>query len=279
MDIIVLGMIYMEKILNKFFDVLISFGSRLVAAFIIYLAGRFIISKIKKWLKTSPGLSKLDPGVRGFTTSFANVIMNIVLAITIAVTLGIPTTSFITALASCGVAIGLALQGSLSNFAGGIMLLIFKPFKVGDYITTPDASGTVKSITMVYTFLTTPDNKVVTIPNGTLMNSVVENSSASDDRRVDILFNLNSDNDVEKVKSLLLESAAKHSLVYDEPAPYARLSGQSANALEFTLRVWCKNEHYWDVKTDLLETTKSLFKENNIQIPSSQLEVHIKDRK
>ncbi len=269
----------MEKFLEKLVELGVSLGGKIIAAVLVFIAGRFIISRVKSWIKTTDKLDKLDDGVRTFTVSFSNIILNAVLLITVAMTLGIPTTSFVTALASCGVAIGLALQGSLSNFAGGIMLLIFKPFKVGDYISTPDASGTVKSISVVYTVLSTPSNTTITIPNGTLMNSVVENCSDEDNRRADLVFCVNADSDIDKVIDILLSSAQNHPLVFKDPEPFARLTGQDANSLEFTVRAWCKNENLWDVKFDLTETVKRAFKQQGISGPYSCVDIHIKDKK
>ena len=193
--------------------------------------------------------------------------------------LGIPTTSFITALASCGVAIGLALQGALGNLAGGIMILIFKPFKIGDYITTASNSGTVSNITIMYTVLKTPDNKVITIPNGTLTNSVIENYSSSDKRRVDLVFTTAYDCDIDKVREILLAAANGHAKVLHEPEPFARLTKHGDSSLEYTMRVWCNADDYWDVNFDLIETVKRDFDANGISIPYPQMDVHIDNGK
>ena len=264
-----------DKILNYVIELLTSFGLKLVAAILILVIGSKVIKFIKKWLKNSPKMDKIDPGVRAFISSFSGVALYIFLFITIAMILGIPTTSFITALASCGVAIGLALQGSLSNLAGGIMLLLFKPFKVGDFITTVSESGTVTSITIMYTVLTTPDNKVVTIPNGSLSNSVVENYSASDTRRVDIVFTVSYDSDMQKVKDILMSAMKNHEKVLKDPEPFARLTKHGDSALEFTTRAWCNKDDYWDVNFDLIETVKKEFDKNNVSIPYPQMDVHI----
>jgi len=264
-----------DKILNYIVELLTSFGIKLIAAVLVLFIGIKIIKLVKKWLKSSPRMDKIDNGVRSFISSFSGVALYIFLFITIAMILGIPTTSFITALASCGVAIGLALQGSLSNLAGGIMLLLFKPFKVGDFITTVSESGTVTNITIMYTVLTTPDNKVVTIPNGSLSNSVVENYSASDTRRVDNVFTVSYDSDINKVKEILDNVLKEHEKVLADPEPFVRLTKHGDSALEFTTRAWCKTEDYWDVNFDLIETVKKEFDKNNISIPYPQMDVHI----
>ena len=268
-----------EKIMEYLFELLASFGTKLLAALVILFVGSKAIKFIKKWIKKSPKLDKLDTGVRTFMSSFAGVALYIFLFITIAMTLGIPTTSFITALASCGVAIGLALQGALGNLAGGIMILIFKPFKIGDYITTSAVSGTVSNITIMYTVLKTPDNKVITIPNGTLTNTVVENYSSVENRRVDLVFTTGYDCDVDKVKSILMNVVTAHEKVLKDPEPFARLTNHGDSALEYTVRAWCKTEDYWDVNFDLVETVKKEFDANDISIPYPQMDVHISNAK
>jgi len=263
-----------DKLLEFLIQLGISLGGKLLGALVILIVGLKLVKYVKKWIKTTEKLEKLDTGVRSFLSSFASISLYIVLFITVAMTLGIPTTSFITALASCGVAIGLALQGTLSNFAGGLMILLFKPFKVGDYIEASGESGTVDSITVVYTILRTPDNKMITIPNGTLTNSVIENYSAHDTRRVDMVFTASYDCDVDKVKEILMNAARYHERVLKDPEPFVRMTEHGENALKYTVRVWCKNEDYWDVKFDITERIRKDFAENEIVIPFPQLEIH-----
>ena len=262
--------------LSKFMiELLKSLGIRIAISLVLLFVGRKIIKFIKKWIKTSPNMEKIDAGVRTFLSSFTGISLNILLFITIAMVLGVPTTSFITALASCGVAIGLALQGALGNLAGGIMILVFKPFAVDDYIKTPEAAGTVSKITIMYTVLKTPDNKIITIPNGTLTNSVVENYSSVENRRVDLKFNTSYDCDIEEVKKILMDVILSHDKILKEPEPFARLTMHADSALEFTVRVWCRTEDYWDVNFDLTENVKKAFDENGIVIPYPQMDVHI----
>ena len=267
-----------EKIFDFLWETAVSLGSKLIAAAVVLIVGWRFIKWFKKWLKTTKRIKRADDGVRSFLASFAGIAGGVVLFLTIVTILGIPTTSFITALASCGVAIGLALQGALGNFAGGIMIMLFKPFKVGDYITTPDAAGTVSEITVVYTILSTPANETITIPNGVLMNEVVVNASAVETRRVDLNFSVSYDSDVEKVKELLLSAVMKHEKVLKDPAPFARLSEHGESALVFTVRAWCKTDDFWDVKFDLIEDVNGLFKENGISIPFPQMDVHISNK-
>ena len=264
-----------EKFIEFIFELLASLGIKIIASVLVLFIGRKLIKLVAKWIKTSHRLQKIDEGVRTFLSSFAGIGLNVLLFITIAMILGVPTTSFITALASCGVAIGLALQGALGNLAGGIMILIFKPFMVGDYITTADAAGTVSKITIMYTVLKTPDNKVITIPNGTLTNSVVENYSAVENRRADLKFIASYDCDVEKVKKILMDIAGNHEKVLSDPDPFVRLTGYADHGLEYTVRVWCRKEDFWEVNFDIMETAKKEFDKNGITIPYPQMDIRI----
>ena len=270
--------IHIESIINYLVELATSAGLKILGALILLIVGMKAIKWLRKWIRTSERLNKVDDSLRSFMISFSSVILYVVLFITIAVILGIPTTSFITMLASCGVAIGLALQGSLSNFAGGIMILIFKPFKVGDYIEAAGESGTVTEISVVYTELLTPDNKRITIPNGTITNSVIENYSSEKIRRVDFTFNTAYDCDVDKVKKIIKNVLESHQKTLEEPECFVRLSAHNDSALTYTARVWCKSADYWDVNFDIIEGVKKAFDENDIQIPYNQLDVHIDNK-
>lgn len=267
-----------EQFGNFLLELATSVGFTLLEAVIVLVVGLELIKWFKNWLKTSPKLSKLDSSLRSFLVSFSSILLYVLLVITVAMILGVPVTSFITILASCGVAVGLALQGSLSNFAGGIMILLFKPFKVGDYIEASGESGTVEEITVVYTVLLTPDNKKITIPNGTLTNSVIENYSSEDLRRVDLTFNTGYDCDIEKVKGIINDVISAHPLAIKDPEPFVRLSAHGDSALTYTARVWCKNSDYWDVNFDVIEGVKKAFDENNIDIPYQQIDVHVNNK-
>lgn len=265
-----------NAILNSLIKSATSFGFKLLNAIILLVIALKVIGSIKKWIKKSPKFDKLDPGVRSFLYSFVSIGLYVLLVIILAATIGIPATSLITVLASCGVAIGLALQGSLSNFAGGLMLLLFKPFKVGDYIEACGESGTVTEITVVYTVLLTPDNKRITLPNGTLTNSTIENYSAEKLRRVDFEFNVAVGSDVDQVRGLLEKLVRSHQMVLVDPEPFIRLAAHTDSALNFKVRVWCKTEDYWDVFYDLTESVEKVFEDNGIQVPHPQMDVHVK---
>lgn len=265
----------LEKIWDFLLELSMSLGTKIIFALVVLIIGCGIVKIVKKKLLNSSKSKKIDPGVQSFLSSFIVIVLYIVMFITIAMILGIPTTSFITALASCGVAIGLALQGALGNLAGGIIILLFKPFRVNDYISTQGEEGTVTKITIMYTSLTTVDNKIITIPNGTLTNAVIKNYSAEKLRRVDFVFSASYDCDMEKVKSVIRKVLESHDKVLKDPEPFVRLSKHADSALEFTARAWCNSADYWDVNFDIIEQVNRAFIENNISIPYPQLDVHV----
>ncbi len=255
-----------------------TWGAKLLGAILILLVGLKCIGWLTKWLRYSPKLSKLDDSLRSFLVSFSRIVLYVVLVVTVAMILGVPATSFITILASCGVAVGLALQGSLSNFAGGLMILFFKPFKVGDFIEASGETGTVVEISVVYTELLTLDNKRVTLPNGSLTNSVIKNYSSEELRRVDLTFSAAYDCDVEQVKSLITQVVQAQPQALQDPEPFIRLSEHSDSALVYTVRIWCKNEDYWTVYFDVIEGVKAAFDKQGITIPFPQMDVHINNK-
>lgn len=254
-----------------------SFGIKLLGAIIIFVIGLKLISWISNIIRNSSKLDKLDNSLRSFLSSFTKIVMYTVLVITIAMILGVPATSFITILASCGVAIGLALQGSLSNFAGGLMILFFKPFKVGDFIEASGETGTVVDVSVVYTSLLTLDNKRITMPNGALTNATIKNYSSEEFRRVDLSFNVAYESDDKTVKKIIDDVIQAHPMALKDPAPFVRVSEHSNNAMVYTVRIWCKNDDYWTVYFDVLEGVKEAFDKNNITIPFPQMDVHIKN--
>ena len=194
----------MEKFLDKLVEGSIDISAKLIIAVIVLAIGSKIIKAIESNLRKENKLKHLDASVKGFLISFISITSKIVLFIVVLHILGVPTASIITVFGSCAVAIGLALQGGLSNIAGGLMILIFKPFKIGDYIEVNDKEGTVKSITMFYTTITTFDNKVIQLPNGNLSNSNITNYTANKKRRIDIDISVSYDSNIDKVKKIII---------------------------------------------------------------------------
>ncbi len=264
-----------QALLNDLLITVKDIGLKLLYALIVFIVGRILIKWITKLMKKSKFAQKHDATVVRFLQNFVGIALHVVLIVTIIGILGVPLASVVTVIASAGVAIGLALQGALSNVAGGIMILLFRPFRLGDFVDTAGHSGTVTDIGIFYTVLTTGDNKVVTIPNGTIMGDSVINYSMKDTRRVDFVFNVAYGTDVAKVRSILLEEAEKHELVLKDPAPFCRLSKQSESSLDFTMRVWVESKNYWTVNFDILEAVTNRFTAEGIEIPFNQLDVHI----
>ncbi|MBR3894306.1 MAG: mechanosensitive ion channel [Clostridia bacterium] len=264
-----------KQILDGLLDDAANLGKRLLVALVVFIIGKILIKWVIKLLTKGKFAQKNEKTVVTVLSHFISVGLYLVLAITIVGILGVNTASIITVLASAGVAIGLALQGALSNIAGGIMILILRPFRVGDYVEISDKSGTVTDVGIFYTVLTTADNKVITIPNGSVMADNIVNYSAKDTRRVDLVFNVAYGTDVEKVKSILLDEAAKHELVLKDPEPFARLTNHADSSIDFTLRVWAANKDYWQVNFDLLESVNKRFEEEGIEIPFNQLDVRV----
>lgn len=268
-----------DKLMDKFLELGTELGFRLIAALLVLGIGLKAVSWAVRKMTAAKGYRKLEEGVQSFLRSFLKISLNILVFLSAAYILGIPMTSFVTVLASGGVAIGLALQGALSNFAGGLMILLFKPFEIGDFVEAGGYSGTVRGITVFYTILVTPDNKRVTLPNGTLTNAAIVDYSSEADRRVDLVFTAGYGCEMDRVKEILLSEAASLEAVLAEPEPFARMTAQKDHALEFTLRVWCAAEDYWEVSWDLNEKVKKAFDREGIEIPYPQLDVHVQEKK
>jgi len=265
-----------KTLINSIAAFCTTVGIKIVIAFIILLIGFKLIKICTKTLRREDKLTHIDVSIKSFLASFLNIALKIVLIITVAGYLGLPMTSVITVLGSAAVAVGLSLQGSLSNLAGGIMIVIFKPFSVGDYIDTGSLSGTVDDIGIFYTKLKTPDMKTVILPNGGLSNQNITNYSDTDKRRVDFEIGVGYGSDPEKVKKVLTDIALSFENVDKDPAPFVGLKGYGDSAVNFTLRVWCDAGEYWDVYFAINEAIINKFREENIEIPFPQMDVHMK---
>ena len=267
----------LDTVISKIGEYLADAGINLVLSIILLIVGWKLINVFSKKIKTGKLLTKMEPTARSFLNSALSIVLKITLAITVAAILGVPMTSMVAVLGSCGLAIGLALQGSLSNIAGGFILTLFKPFVVGDFIKTGEFEGTVKSINIFYTKIITPDNKIIVIPNSKVSDSALIDYNAFPTRRVEISITAAYEEDTDKVKQALLDIAKSNKMVSADPEPVAIISSFNDSAVSYQLRVWCKTEDYWDVKFNLTEKAKKTFEERNIQIPYPQMDVHIKN--
>ena len=248
---------------------------KILLAVVILIIGSKLIKIIIKLLNKSHSYAKLDESVRSFLNSFIRVVLYAVLYITAATALGVPETSLVTALASCGLAVGLALQGSLSNFAGGLMILIFKPFVIGDYIVSGTFEGTVKEINVLYTVIVTLDNRTVTIPNGSISNAPVVDVTGQATRRLDISVGISYNADIDKALSVLSALAANNKEILQTPAPEAVVDNLGESSIDLILRFWVNTENYWPVRYQMLKDVKQALDKNGIEIPFPQLDVHV----
>lgn len=264
-----------ETVKNTVVEYLTDAGINIVFAAILLIAGWKIINLFSKKIKQGKFFSKVEPTTKSFLRSFLTIFLKVLLVITVAAIIGIPMTSMVTILSSCALAIGLALQDSLSNIAGGFIITAFKPFVVGDYIKFGSYEGTVKSINIFYTKITTFDNKMIIIPNGNISSDALIDYNAYGTRRVDIDITAAYSEDTETVKRALLDVAFSNENVLKDPAPAAVLTSFDDSAVAYQLRVWCKTDMYWDVKFNLTEKVKKTFDERQIQIPFPQMDVHI----
>lgn len=235
-----------------------------------------VIGMVIKLINNFFERGKVDPLLRTFLTSLVKTIVYIVFFFLIVAGIGIKATSLVALLGTAGVAVGLALQGSLSNIAGGVLILFFKPFSKGDYIMTGLGSGTVSSIYILYTVLVTPDNKRITIPNGKLANSAMTNISQEKERRVDLVISASYDNDVNKVKEVLEKVARENDKVLHEKGYTIRLSAHSASSLDYNFRVWVRSEDYWEVYYTLMETVVIEFNKAGLEIPYQKIDIYQK---
>lgn len=249
-------------------------GLRLLGALAVLVIGVKLIKFVVKKVKKAKGLEKMQKTAAMLVVDAVKIALYALLIVTICAIMQIPMASVVGVITSCALAVGLALQGALSNLAGGFMILVFKPFLVDDYIDDGTHSGTVVDIGIFYTTLKTPDNKKITIPNGTLANGAVTNFSAHETRRIELKFGVAYSSDIDKVKDVIITTAKSHELVLEDPTPVVYLAEHADSALIFSLRVWVKKENYWTVFFDLTEATKKEFDKNGIEIPFPQLDVH-----
>ena len=256
---------------------LITFGLKVLAALVAFFIGRLVIRWIRKIVRRSFERSGADKGVEQFVDSLLKYGLYALLVFSLISSLGFDTTSVAAVLASGGVAIGLALQGSLSNFAGGVLILLLKPFVVGDYIIvdTNGKEGTVKEIQIFYTKLSTIDNKTIVIPNGMLTNNSITNATAKDERQLDLRVAISYDADIRQAKSVIENLLIKDECIIKNEQINVFVHELADNAVVLGIRAWVKNEEYWETRWRLLEEIKLLLDENGIEIPYPQMTVHM----
>lgn len=272
----------LEKLETVWNTILVSapgIAWKIVTCLLVLIIGNAVIKFLCKRIENSKADQKLSDDARGYVNALIRGSLYVIMVIIIVSIIGIPMASVIAVLASAGAAIALALQGTLANFAAGIMLLVFKPIHVGNYVEAAGTAGTVSDIGLFSTTLTTPDNKVVFVPNGQIVGGVITNYSLKDTRRVDVTFGVAYGTDAEAVKETVMAIANAHEKVLKDPAPFLRMTEMADSSLNFTVRVWVNSADYWGVKFDLNESIVAALAQNNISIPFPQMDIHIVEDK
>lgn len=266
-----------DRLIDKLLNFSIAGGKRILIALIIYIVGRYVIKIINHIVASMLNRRHVDVGVQSFLKSLVSILLTVLLAISVISALGINTTSFAALLASAGVAIGMALSGNLQNFAGGLVVLLFKPYRVGDVIEAQNILGVVKEIQIFHTIITTYDNKVVYVPNGSLSTSVVVNHSREDTRRVQWVVGVDYGQDINEVRACVSELFSKDKRIFQSPEnkkPFVGIDQLADSSVNVVVRVWVKTEDYWAVYYQGQQMIYDAFRNNGINIPYPQVVVH-----
>lgn len=261
--------------LNKAIELVMEYGPKLILAILVLIIGMWIIKGIKKLVTKAMQKGQVEISLQKFLISMVTVLLKVLLLISVASMVGIATTSFIAILGAATFALGLALQGSLSNFAGGVLILLLKPFKVGDVIEAQGFVGKVHGIQIFNTSMKTFDNKMIYIPNGSLSNGSITNYSQEPVRRVDMTFGIGYGDDIKKAKEVLERLVKEDTRILKDPAPLIAVSSLGDSSVNFALKVWCDTAEYWNVYFDMQEKVKLTFDQENISIPFPQTDVHL----
>lgn len=263
---------FFQDLLNSIISVIPTILFAIVVLIVGLIVCKVSLKLISKGLKRA---KRVDDTIAHFVSQVAKIILYVLLITIVLSCLGIPSTSIVTVIGTAGVAIGLALQGSLSNVAGGFLLMLNKPFKIGDYIIVGGVEGTVEQISILYTRLASATNQAIFLPNGTAVNATVTNNSCNANRRVDLTFSISYEDDFEKAQSVILEVLKQNDKVLTDPAPFVHMLEHGASAVVIAVRPFCKPADYWDVYFRTIEDVRAAFIANNISIPFNQLDVHI----
>ncbi|MHA7841919.1 MAG: mechanosensitive ion channel family protein [Winogradskyella sp.] len=256
-----------QKWIDKGYDLIVEFAPKVLAAILIWIIGSWIIKMVMKGIKKGMTKANYDDSLKKFLLNLISWIFKIVLILVVLGTVGVETTSFAAVLAAAGLAVGMALQGSLGNFAGGVLIMIFKPFKIGDLIEAQGEIGVVKEIEIFTTKLTGLSNKEIIIPNGSLSNGNIVNYTTEGTRRVDLVFGVSYDADIKQTKDVLMSVLNSHPSILKDPAPAVTVLELADSSVNFAVRPWCKTEHYWDVYFDVTENAKEALDAAGIEIP------------
>jgi small conductance mechanosensitive channel len=257
----------------------VSLLMQLGMALIIWMVGMFIIKKLERLLELAMEKKKVDSSLKSFTSSLFSSAMYLILVIIVISTLGFQTSSLVAIIGAAGLAIGLALQGSLSNFASGILIIIFRPFGVGDFVEAGSFKGTVKEIQIFSTIMDTPDNKRIIIPNSQLSNNAIINYTKNDIRRVDFVFSVSYDDNLKIAREIITNILSSHEKVLKDKDIFVKISEYADSSINFAGRVWVKKEDYWDVYFDVMEIMKEEYDKAGLNIPYPQMDIHMDGNK
>ncbi len=264
-----------SALIDKLINASVDLGGKILGAIVIFIIGKILVNWANRLFAKLLQKRKVDASIQSFLKSIVNITLLVLLFLAVIGQLGIELTSFAALLASVGVAVGMALSGNLSNFAGGVIILVFRPYKVGDYIeASTGASGTVTDIQIFHTVLTTPDNKVVFAPNGAMSGAVVTNYSKLDTRRVDFSFSVEYGSDFKQVRQILMDIIHADNRIMQTPEPFVELGALSDSSVNITVRVWVKSADYWAVNFDMNKNVYATFNEKGISFPFTQITVH-----
>lgn len=265
----------LDIVIQNLIDSGISAGKHIIAAVVIFIVGRFLIKLINRLVASILQRRHIEISVQTFLSSLVNIILTILLIITVIGALGVNTTSFAALIASTGVAIGMALSGNLQNFAGGLIILLFKPYRVGDFIDVCGVQGTVSAVQIFHTILLTPDNKAVYLPNGSTSSSTITNYSREDKRRIEWTFGIDYGEDVGRARTAILSVITADARILPDPAPFVAVGGLSDSSVDIIVRVWVPTEEYWNVYFDMHQRVYETFNEQKINFPYPQQTVHL----
>ena len=254
---------------------LVPLGIKIMVAIIVLIVGRWVIKHIKSWMAKGLMKKNADPTLHGFFSNLISVILNFVLIIFIISILGINTSSLVALLASAGLAVGMALSGTLQNFAGGVIIILFRPFKVGDFISAQGHEGVVKQIQIFNTLITTPDNKVISIPNGILSTGVMILFTREETRRVDWTVSISYGDDYDRAKAVLLRLCEEDRLILKDPAPFVEIFTLNSSSVDIRVRAWVKSADYWTVFFSMNEKVYKTLPNEGLHFPFPQMDVHL----
>ena len=270
-----LGMEELNKYSDQGIELVINYAPSLLLAILTLVIGLWLISIVTRALKRALAKRDYDKSLETFVASFTNILLKVLLVISVAGMIGIEMTSFIAVIGAAGLAVGMALSGTLQNFAGGVMILIFKPFKVGDVVEAEGFTGKVSAIQIFHTVLKTPDNKTIIIPNSPLSTNSLVNYSTEPTRRVDFTFGIGYDDDIDKARSVLQGLIAKEDRILDDPEPFIAVSELADSSVNFAVRLWVESANYWDVYFEMTEAVKKEFDKQGLSIPYPQQDIHV----